>query len=175
MPFDIRGIGSEVVGIDDVAEAMMRASRRGRVGERYTVSERFMTHQGLVETAAAAVDARPPRFGIPMAVVHAVSSIGDAAAAIQRRDVPMSRPGELLFEYTSPASHARANPRTRLHPRPTEQFIRRAAENYVLRSGEPRLTGPRSELIHELPALHGLPPIGGHAIRGAQRCPITPV
>ena len=41
MPFYIRGVGAEVVGIDDVADALLLAAQRGRVGQRYIISERY--------------------------------------------------------------------------------------------------------------------------------------
>lgn len=135
MPFYIRGVGFEVVGIDDAADAMLRASRRGRVGERYIVSDRFMTHQELVTTAATAGGARPPRFGMPMAVMYAVGWLSDAASAVLRRNLPLSRQGAFLLEHASPASHAKATRELGWHPRPTEESIRRAAENYVSRAG----------------------------------------
>src|ERR1700758_4935616 len=70
MPFYVRGVGSEVVGIDDVAEALLLAAQRGRIGERYIISERYMTQRELVTVAAEAVGARPPPLGVPMALVH---------------------------------------------------------------------------------------------------------
>ncbi|MDY6997247.1 MAG: NAD-dependent epimerase/dehydratase family protein [Actinomycetota bacterium] len=134
MPFYIRGIGAEVVGIDDAADAMLLASRRGRVGQRYIISDRFMTHQELVTTAAEAVGARPPRIGIPMSVVHGFGRVGDSAAAMLGRDMPLSKQGAFLLAHTSPASHAKATRELGWQPRPTEQFIARAAENYVSRA-----------------------------------------
>jgi nucleoside-diphosphate-sugar epimerase len=133
MPFYLRGVASEVVGIDDAAEAMLRAADRGRVGQRYIISERYMTHRELVTVAADAVGARRPRFGVPMALVHAFGHLADAAAAVLRRDLPLSRQGARLLALTSPASHAKATRELGWRPRPTEDFIRRAAENYVSR------------------------------------------
>lgn len=135
LPFYIRGVASEVVGIDDVADAMLRAADRGRVGERYIVSERYMTHRELVTIAAEAVGARRPRFGMPMAVVHGFGHLADAVGAVLRRDVPISRQGARLLALTSPASHAKATRELGWHPQPTELFIQRAAEHYVSRSG----------------------------------------
>lgn len=134
LPFYIRGVASEVVGIDDVADAMLRAAERGRVGQRYIVSERYMTHRQLVTIAADAVGARRPRFGMPMAVVHGFGHLSDAVGAVLRRDVPISRQGARLLALTSPASHAKATRELGWHPKPTEEFIQRAAEHYVGRS-----------------------------------------
>lgn len=134
MPFYLRDVASEVVGIDDAADAMLRAAERGRTGQRYIVSERYMTHRELVTVAADAVGARRPRFGVPLAVVHGLGHLADAAGAVLRRDLPISRQGTRLLALTSPASHAKATRELGWHPKPTEHFIARAAEHYVRRS-----------------------------------------
>ena len=108
MPFYIRGVGAEVVGIDDVADAMLLAAQRGRVGQRYIISERYMTQRELVTVAAEAVGARPPRLGIPMSMVHGFAHVSDAVGAVFRRDIPISRQSARLIELTSPASHEKA-------------------------------------------------------------------
>lgn len=133
LPFYVRGVGSEVVGIDDAADAMLRASLRGRVRERYIVSERFMTHRELLTTAADAVGARRPRIGVPMAVVYGFAHVADVVGSLLRVQVPISRQSAFLLAFTSPASHAKATRELGWHPKPTEQFIARAAENYVQR------------------------------------------
>src|ERR1700735_1747046 len=48
MPIYIRGVGSEVVGIDDVADALLLAAEHGRIGQRYIVSERYMSQRELM-------------------------------------------------------------------------------------------------------------------------------
>lgn len=133
MPIYLRDVGSEVVGIDDAADAMLLASTRGRVGERYIVSERFMSHRELMTTAAEAVGARPPRMGIPVALVHGFAVLADTVGALLPVTVPISRQSARLLAFTSPASHAKATRELGWRPRPTEHFIRLAAENYVKR------------------------------------------
>ena len=134
MPIYIRGVGSEVVGIDDVADALLLAAERGRIGQRYIISERYMSQRELVTCAAQAVGARPPRLGIPMAVMYGLGWVNDALGALLRRDFPMSRQSARLVELTSPASHDKATRELGWHPTPTEDFIRRAARTYVERS-----------------------------------------
>jgi dihydroflavonol-4-reductase len=134
MPFYVRGVGSEVVGIDDVAEALLLAAQRGRIGERYIISERYMTQRDLVTTAARAVGARPPRLGIPMAAMYGFARLSDAVGSLMRRDFPISMQSARLVELTSPASHAKATRELGWHPTPTEDSIRRAARNYVERA-----------------------------------------
>ncbi|MGE2732021.1 NAD-dependent epimerase/dehydratase family protein [Mycolicibacterium vaccae] len=134
LPFYVRGVGAEVVGIDDAADGMLRAGVRGRVGERYIISERFMSHRELLTTAAEAVGARPPRFGVPMSVVRSLAWVSEMAGTLLRKDFPMSRQSAFLLEFTSPASHAKATHELGWRPAPTEHSIARAAENYVQRA-----------------------------------------
>jgi nucleoside-diphosphate-sugar epimerase len=134
LPFYVRGVGSEVVGIDDVADALLLAAEKGRVGERYIISERYMSQRELVTTAAQAVGSRPPRLGIPMSVIYGLGWVNDALGALLRKDFPMSRQSARLVQLTSPASHAKATRELGWHPTPTEDAIRAAAQNYVERS-----------------------------------------
>ncbi len=133
LPFYVRGVGSEVVGIDDVADGLLLASQRGRIGQRYIISERYMTQRELVTVAAQAVGARPPRLGIPMALVYAFARMSDAAGRLMHRDFPMSMQSARLVELTSPASHAKATRELGWHPTPTEDSIERAARAYLER------------------------------------------
>ena len=134
LPFYVRDVGSEVVGIDDVADALLLAADKGRIGQRYIISERYMSQRELVTIAAEAVGAKPPRLGIPMAVMYGLGWVNDAMGALLRRDFPMSRQSARLVELTSPASHAKATRELGWHPTPTEDSIRRAARTYVERS-----------------------------------------
>ena len=136
LPFYMRGVGAEVVGIDDVADALLLAAQRGRVGERYIISERYMTQRELVTIAAEAVGARPPRLGIPMAVVHGLARLSDAIGSVVHHDFPISGQSARLVALTSPASHGKATRELGWHPTPTEHFIQRAAHTYVERSAE---------------------------------------
>ncbi len=131
LPFYVRGVAAEVVGIDDVADALLLAAQRGRVGERYIISERYMTQRELVTHAAEAVGARPPRIGIPMALVHAFAHLADAVGPLLRREFPIGKQSARLLALTSPASHDKATRELGWHPTPTEHFIRRAAQTYV--------------------------------------------
>ncbi|MGH3957496.1 NAD-dependent epimerase/dehydratase family protein [Mycobacterium sp.] len=133
LPFYVRGVGAEVVGIDDVADALLQAAQRGRIGERYIISERYMTQRELVTIAAEAVGARPPRLGIPMALVYLFAHLSDAVGLLLHRDIPISRQSARLLALTSPVSHSKATRELGWHPAPTENFIRRAAETYVNR------------------------------------------
>lgn len=80
----------EVVGVEDAARALILAAEKGRVGERYIISERFISARELYGTAAEAGGTRPPRVGIPLQVMYALGFGGDIAAILLRRDMLLS-------------------------------------------------------------------------------------
>jgi len=57
---------AEVVGIEDAARAMILAADRGRVGERYIISDRYMITRELHQVAAEAGGARRPCIRLSM-------------------------------------------------------------------------------------------------------------
>ncbi|QZH58390.1 NAD-dependent epimerase/dehydratase family protein [Mycolicibacterium farcinogenes] len=133
LPVYIRGVGSEVVGIDDAADALIRASEHGRIGERYIVSERYMSQREMFTTAARAVGARPPRFGVPMAPLYVVGWIAGMSNRLFGTDFPMNLTAARLMWLTSPADHSKATRELGWKPESAAESIARAAQFYVER------------------------------------------
>ncbi len=131
MPVYVKGVSTEVVGIEDVADAFLLAAERGRIGERYIISERFMPMREMLETAALAVGAKPPRFGAPLAMLYAVGWTMGVASRLLSRDLQMNVTGVRLLHIMSPADHSKATRDLGWKPRPTAESIRRAAKFYV--------------------------------------------
>jgi nucleoside-diphosphate-sugar epimerase len=131
MPVYVKDVSTEVVGIEDVAEAFLLAAERGRIGERYIISESFMPMRQMFETAASAVGAKPPRFGVPLAMLYAVGWIMGVASRVLRRDLSMNLTGVRLLHIMSAADHSKATRELGWAPRPTAESIRRAAQFYV--------------------------------------------
>ncbi|OBK74026.1 NAD-dependent epimerase/dehydratase family protein [Mycobacterium sp. 1274761.0] len=131
MPVYVKGVASEVVGIEDVADAFLLAAERGRVGERYIISESFMSMQDLMKTAARAVGAKPPRLGVPLPLMYAFGGLLGLAGRLLRRDVPMNVHGVRLMHIMSPADHGKATRELGWQPRPSAESVARAAQFYV--------------------------------------------
>jgi dihydroflavonol-4-reductase len=131
MPVYVKSVSAEVVGIEDVADAFLLAADRGRIGQRYIISESFMPMQDMLAIAAAAVGAKPPRFGIPLAVMYAIGWTLGLASWLLRRDIPMNVTGVRLMHIMSRADHGKAVRELGWQPRPAAESIRRAAEFYV--------------------------------------------
>jgi nucleoside-diphosphate-sugar epimerase len=52
IPFVMRGIELEAVGVDDAARALILAAERGRVRERYLISEKMISNADVIRIAA---------------------------------------------------------------------------------------------------------------------------
>ncbi|GBE67508.1 epimerase [Mycobacterium sp. MFM001] len=133
MPLYVKGVAAEVVGIEDAAAALLLAGEHGRVGERYIISESFMTMRETLETAANAVGAEPPRVGVPLSVVTAFGYAASVGGKLLRRDFPVNATTVRLMRLTSPLDHSKAVRELGWQPRPTSEAIRRAAQFYIER------------------------------------------
>jgi dihydroflavonol-4-reductase len=131
IPVYVNGVSTEVVGVEDVADAFLLAGEHGGIGERYIVSERYMSMREMFEIAATAVGARPPWIGVPLAVLYAVGGILSVARRLLRRDLPMNTMGVRLLHIMPPADHSKATCELGWKPRPTAESIRKAARFYV--------------------------------------------
>ncbi|MGX9670314.1 NAD-dependent epimerase/dehydratase family protein [Mycobacterium sp. HM-7] len=131
MRFYAARAAAEVVGIEDAARALLLAAERGRAGERYIISESYLSLRTILETAADEIGVRPPRFGIPKAAMYA----GAYAALPLRAGCPGKVPPLLtitrLLYLPSPADHSKARRELGWEPEPTVNAIRRAARFYA--------------------------------------------
>jgi dihydroflavonol-4-reductase len=130
MPAYVKDMSMEVVGIEDAARALILAAEKGRIGERYIVSERFISARELYGTAADAGGARPPRLGIPLKVMYALGFGGDIAAKVLRRDMLLSTLSVRLMHIMSPMDHGKAERELGWHPSPIHDSIRGAVAFY---------------------------------------------
>ncbi|BBX17095.1 NAD-dependent dehydratase [Mycolicibacterium duvalii] len=133
MPVYVKDMSMEVVGIEDAARALILAAEKGRVGERYIISERYISARELYGAAAQAGGVRPPRIGIPLKVMYALGYLGDVAAKLFRRDVLLSTLSVRLMHIMSPMDHGKAERELGWHPEPIHDSIRRAVEFYRAR------------------------------------------
>jgi dihydroflavonol-4-reductase len=127
LPIRFNGLAYEVVGIEDAAKALLLAADQGRTGERYIVSERYMTWNDLFDTATEAVGARRPFIPIPFAVSKALGPIGDLAAEVLRRDMELNSTSTRLAHIMSPMDHGKAVRELGWQPEPAPDSIRKAA------------------------------------------------
>ena len=84
LPFVMKGIELEAVGVDDAARAMVLAAEKGRVGERYLISEKMITNTEVARIAAEAAGVPPPAKSLPLAMSYALATLGTVKARLAR-------------------------------------------------------------------------------------------
>ncbi|MBB3600857.1 dihydroflavonol-4-reductase [Mycolicibacterium sp. BK556] len=131
LPFVMGGIELEAVGIEDAARAMILAAERGRVGERYLISEKMISNAEVARIAAAEAGVPPPAKTIPLPVAYALAAMGTAKARLQKTDEKLSLGSLRLMRAEGPLDHSKAVRELGWQPRPVEESIREAARFWV--------------------------------------------
>lgn len=112
-----------VVDVRDVAQAQVRASEVGRIGERYILGGHNTTLRDLINIAADIAGVRPPRFEIPLGLVDLIVWLEDR--------IP---PLDLLGNHLRAVRHwqgyncAKSQRELGLSPRPLEVTLREALD-----------------------------------------------
>ena len=131
LPFVMRGIQLEAVGIDDAARAMILAADRGEVGQRYLISEKMISNADVVRIAAEAVGVPPPTKSISLPVSYAMAALGSAKARLTGTDQRLSLDSLRLMRAEAPVDCTKARRELGWEPRPVEESIREAAKFWV--------------------------------------------
>jgi dihydroflavonol-4-reductase len=122
---------SEVVGIEDAARAMVLAADKGRTGQRYIISEKYMSTREVHAIAARAGGVAPPRIKLPLRVLYLAARLNDVAARFLRRDLPFAVVGLRMAELMSPLDHSKAERELGWKPEPVERSIAEAATFFI--------------------------------------------
>ena len=131
LPFVMRGIELEAVGVDDAARAMILAAEHGRVGERYLISEKMISNAEVVRIAAEAAGTRPPAKVIPLPVSYALAIAGSVKAKLRGTDERLSLGSLRLMRAEAEVDHSKASRELAWKPKPVEESIREAARFWV--------------------------------------------
>ncbi|HTI76712.1 MAG TPA: NAD-dependent epimerase/dehydratase family protein [Mycobacterium sp.] len=127
LPFYVKGWTGEAVGVEDAAAALLLAAEKGRTGERYIISERFLSVRELYETAAEAAGVPAPRFGVPLPAMYAMGYAGDLVRTVTRRDFQLTSRSVRLMHIWPTLDHGKAERELGWRPTPVHESVRRAA------------------------------------------------
>lgn len=127
IPFVLGGIELEAVGVDDAARAMILAAERGRVGDRYLVSEKMISNAEVITIAAQAAGMPPPSKAIPLPLAYAMATVGSVKAKLTGTDEKLSLNSLRLMRAEAPVDCSKARRELGWQPRPVEESIREAA------------------------------------------------
>ncbi|MDA4108839.1 NAD-dependent epimerase/dehydratase family protein [Mycolicibacterium holsaticum] len=128
IPFVLRGIELEAVGVTDAARAMLLAAEHGRVGERYLISEKMITNAEVINIAAEAAGMAPPTKSIPLPVAYLLATLGSVKARLRGTDEKLSLNSLRLMRAEAPVDCSKARRELGWQPRPVEESIREAAK-----------------------------------------------
>src|SRR4051812_34404122 len=127
LPFVMSGIELEAVGIDDAARALILGAERGKVGERYLISDRMITNAEVVRIAADAAGVPAPTKSLPLPVAWALAVLGSAKGRLTGTDEQLSIGSLRLMRAEAPVDCSKAKRELGWEPRPVEESIREAA------------------------------------------------
>ena len=127
LPFLMNGIQLEVVGVDDAAKAMLQAAERGRIGERYLISERMIPLKEVVKIAADEAGVPAPQRAISVPVLYGMGALGSLRARLTGKDAELSMQSVRMMRAEAPVDHSKAVRELDWQPRPVEESIREAA------------------------------------------------
>ena len=131
LPFVMSGIELEAVGIDDAARALILAAGKGRIGERYLVSEKMISNADVVRIAAEAAGVQAPTRTVALPVSYAMAAVGSLKARLTGTDERLSLGSLRLMRAEAPVDCTKAKRELGWQPRPVEQSIREAAIFWV--------------------------------------------
>ncbi len=131
LPFVMKGIELEAVGVDDAALALILAAEKGRAGERYLISEKMITNAEVARIAAEAVGVPPPAKAIPLFMSYALATVGTLKSRLQGTDEQLSLASLRLMRAEAPVDCSKARRELGWEPRPVEESIREAARFWV--------------------------------------------
>lgn len=144
LPFTMDGIQLEVVGVTDAAEAMLLAAERGRIGERYLISERMIALTEVVRIAADEAGVPPPRRSIPVPVLYTLGALGSLRARLTGKDAELSLASVRMMRAEAPVDHSKAVRELGWQPRPVEESIREPARFWAaMRNAKGKSATPR--------------------------------
>jgi dihydroflavonol-4-reductase len=131
VPFVMKGIQLEVVGVDDAARALILAAEHGRNGERYIVSEKMMSNPEIVRIAAEAAGAPMPSRSVSLPVLYGMAAVGSLRSRWRKSRELLTLRSLRLMRAEAEVDHRKAVRELGWHPEPVEDSIRAAARFWV--------------------------------------------
>ncbi|MCV7355553.1 NAD-dependent epimerase/dehydratase family protein [Mycolicibacterium fluoranthenivorans] len=131
LPFVMSGIELEAVGVNDAARALIKAAARGRVGERYLISEKMISNAEVARIAAEAAGVPAPAKSLPLPLTYLLATLGTVKGRLKGTDEKLSLASLRLMRAEAPVDCSKARRELDWAPTPVEQSIREAARFWV--------------------------------------------
>ncbi len=131
LPFVMSGIELEAVGVNDAARALIKAAAKGRVGERYLISEKMISNAEVARIAAETAGVPAPAKSIPLPLTYTLATLGTVKGKLKGTDEKLSLASLRLMRAEAPVDCTKARSELDWEPTPVENSIREAARFWV--------------------------------------------
>jgi len=131
VPFVMKGIQLEAVGVEDAARAMILAADNGHNGERYIISEKMISNADLVRIAAEEGGVPVPKRSISLPVLYAMAAAGSLKSRLRGTNEQLTLRSLRLMRAEHDVDNAKAVRELGWQPAPVEDSIRAAARFFV--------------------------------------------
>ena len=122
MPFPETGFN--MVHVDDVADGVLLALDKGKVGEAYVLGGQITTMRDLMDTVARVADRKPPRGTMPTGLLKAMTPIGPVVGKLMGQPPNLRELISTADNVTYWAKHDKAMAELGYSPRGLEEGIR---------------------------------------------------
>jgi nucleoside-diphosphate-sugar epimerase len=117
-------LGMNFVHVEDVAEGIVLAHERGRLGESYVLGGEIATMGDLVDRAASLLGRRPPRRAVPPALIRLSAPLGPLAARLMGTPPNLAEAVRAAHGVTYWATDAKARRELGYDPRSLDAGLR---------------------------------------------------
>lgn len=122
---------SECVGVVDAAQALILAAEKGREGERYIISERYISNKALFTIAEKKAGLSRLIGGAPTSLVYLCTTVAGVFSRLFALDSVLTNNSAKLLYQTWPLSNSKAKNELGWEPRPIHDSIEEAVDSYL--------------------------------------------
>jgi dihydroflavonol-4-reductase len=127
--------GLSVLGIEDAASGMLLAEQYGRVGERYIISDRYITLKELCDMAAGYAGVKPPAVRIPNWLMFASCWATETVNGWRNKDTEITISSLRLQHIMKDYDNSKARRELHWQPRPFEESVAEAVAWFQHKNG----------------------------------------
>ncbi len=123
------------VGIQDAADALVLAEDKGRVGERYLITEKTLKLKEIVIIAKQRVGLNDRLYKIPIPIMYAICWTAERLAWLARKETRFSVQGLRCSFKVKDFDNSKALKELGWQPRPVQEAIAEAAQWLLTEKG----------------------------------------
>jgi nucleoside-diphosphate-sugar epimerase len=116
--------GFNLVHVEDVADGVLLALDKGKIGESYILGGEITTMRGLMDTLGRVADRKPPKRAMPTGLLKAMTPIGPIVGKVMGQPPNLRELISTAHNVTFWAKHDKAMAELDYSPRGMEQGLR---------------------------------------------------